>query len=254
MAIEWSVKRRLTYLAIIIALALVALAATYVRYKPAPTCQDLKLNQGELGVDCGGPCPQVCSFEVRALRALWSRVFEVTPGRYDVATLVRNPNPGYTARAAKYRIKVYDASNIQLATREGEFFLNPSESFFIYEPRLEVGNRVPARATFEIIDGPTWQRVAPEPIKLTAAYKSYTASPPLLTAEIHNDSLKSLRDVTIVAILSDENENALAVSSTLVEGLEKGEEREVAFTWPEMLTVQPTFFEFYPHFDYALAR
>lgn len=248
----WSVKRRIIYLSIVLVFTLLVAGVFWYRTRPAPSCFDNKQNQDELDTDCGGPCARVCSFEVKPAKEVWSRLFEIDGGRYDEVTFIKNPNRRYAARQLSYRVKIFDANDVLITTKTGETFLNPGESFFIYNSRLDVGNREPRRAAFEITDGPIWQRVdvkLPEP-KVT--YKSFVNQPtPLLVARVENDSLQTLTDLQIVAVLSDEDQNALAVSSTLMEKLEPGESREVAFTWPKTLAAEPTSFNFYPHLDLA---
>lgn len=251
---DWSVKRRLTYLLVVLAVIILAGALVWFWQKPEPSCDDGKRNQGEYDVDCGGPCARVCAFEVRPVREVWSRIFQTDDNRYDQVTLLKNPNLGYIARQLHYRVRVFDASDVLLTTREGTAFLNPAEELFIYHGRLEVGERTPRRASFEIMDGPVWQRLSAELPSLRVTFRSFAADPPILTAEIVNDSLVTLTDVTVVAVLSDEEQNALAVSSTLVESLSRGERRELAFTWPKRLPIPPSFFDFYTHFDPARLR
>lgn len=252
---NWGVRGRLLYLTLVLAvLALVALGIWY-RTRPAPSCFDGKLNQGELETDCGGSCARVCPFETKPLKEVWSRIFAGAPGRYDVATFLKNPNPRHAARSFAYRLKLFDRAGILVTTQESEAFANPGESFFLYSPRLEVGNRLPERVVFEIVDGPVWQRLEPASLDLKIAFKSFTNTPsPLLLAEAENASLSDLRDIQVVTVLSDEEQNALAVSATLIDKLEKGRRQEISFTWPVSLPREPVFFDFYPHFDWALSR
>lgn len=252
MAIAWSVGRRLFYLGLVVLFFVVVGGIIWVGTRAAPSCTDNKQNQGELDVDCGGPCAQVCPFEVRPLTAVWSRIFDLGNGRYDVATFLKNPNRVHAARRLQYRVRLFDRAGILVTTREDEAFVNPGESLFLYNTRLDVGNRTPERVVFEITGGPVWQRVERAPLALGAKFKSFVNIPsPLLVANLENKSLSDLSDVQVVAVLSDEEENALAISSTLVEKLGRGEVREISFTWPKSLPVEPTFFDFYPHYDLA---
>ena len=130
---DWSVKRRLTYLLIVFAVIILAGILVWIWQRPEPSCEDGKRNQGEYDVDCGGPCARVCAFEVRPVREVWSRIFQVDDTRYDQVTLIKNPNSGYAARQLRYRVRVFDASDVLLTTREGTVFLNPQEEFFLFK-------------------------------------------------------------------------------------------------------------------------
>lgn len=247
---EWSVKRRLMYLGLVVLVIIALGGLVWWRVQPPPSCTDGKQNQNELGTDCGGVCTNVCPFEVKPLKEVWSRVFPIGPERFDAATLLRNPNPRHAARRFSYRLRILDGNGVLLTTQEGSAFANPGEDVFLYQNRLAVGKRVPARVIFEFTDEPVWQRINQTPPVLKLSYQSFTDAPtPLLVAEIENQSLVDLRDIQVVAVLSDEGGNALAISSTLVEQLDRGAKREVVFTWPTALAVPPTFFDFYPHLE-----
>lgn len=255
MAMGWSVKRRLTYLAIVLLTLLTCGAILWYSRLPEPSCSDGKKNQDELDIDCGGVCARVCPFEVKPVRELWSRLFQIDRNRYDQVTFIRNPNREFAARNLKYRVRIFDANDILVTTRTGEIYLNPGESLPLYHTRLELGNRTPRRAIFEITEQPVWQRRSAGEIDLKVTYKSFINEPaPALTAEVQNNSLNDLRDITVVGMLADEEENIIAVSSTLVEYLNKGEKKEIVFTWPRALPVEPTFRYFYPHFELPLAN
>lgn len=256
MALAWSAQRRLVYLLLVLTVLLVSVGVFWYTRQPAPTCSDGKLNQDELDVDCGGVCARVCPFEVKPVRELWSRIFKLEGGRYDEVTFVRNPNREFAARNFGYRVRIFDENDVLLTTRIGTAYLNPGESLPLFHTRLEVGSRTPRRAVFEITDEPVWQRrSASEAPELKVNYKNFVNEPtPALTAEVVNDSLADLRDITVVGMLADEEGNVIAVSSTLIERLDKGEKKEIVFTWPRPLPVVPTFNYFYPHYELPLTN
>lgn len=252
---HWAVKQRLFYLLLVLAFFALIAGAVWYRVQPPPSCEDGKQNQNELDVDCGGSCARVCPFEVKPVREIWSRVFKIDENRYDTVTFLKNPNRIHAARQLGYRIKVFDSNDILITTKVGEAFLNPAESLYLYSSRLDTGNAVPRRVSFEVTEGPIWQRIENFPRLPRVTFKSFTNQPtPLLVAEVENDSLKTISDLQIIAVLSDEVENALAVSSTLIDQLAPAEKREIAFTWGKSLPVDPTFFNFYPHLDLSKVR
>lgn len=250
--IGWSTQRRLVYFSIISAL-LIGLGITFFLVaKPAPSCTDGKKNQDELGIDCGGGCSRVCPQEIKDLKVVWTRIFKVDDGRYDAATLIENPNRSHGVKELKYNTRVLDANNLLISIRAGNIFLNPGETYLVYDNRLTVGNRVPARANFIIDEAPVWQKVerATPPLKMVV--KTFTNTPtPQLVVAATNPTLQELSNITITALLSNKQQNALAVSSTLVEALPAESTQEIFFTWPQPLAEDPVFFDFYPHFDVA---
>lgn len=247
---SWRVKRRLIYFFIFLAAVSAVVLFFYLAYRPAPSCFDGKQNQDELGVDCGGVCAKVCSFEVRDLKIIWARVFKTAPDRYDVASLVENPNLRHAVGVFKYNFKIFDEDNLLVYVRSGETFLNPAEQFVIFESRLDLGKRLPARATMEMAEPPLWQKVDRKTPKLIFSTRLFSNEPaPRLLATVANPTLINLRDVTVAALLSGGEGNALAVSSTLVEELPAGGSAELVFTWPRPLAAAPAAFDYFPHFD-----
>ena len=55
---------------------------------------------------------------------------------------------------------------------------------------------------------------------------------PLLTVNVTNSSVKELRNIQFVAIVSDPAGNAFAASQTALPILLPGERQEIVFTWP----------------------
>lgn len=248
----WSIRRRLLYLLSLV-LAIAALGASgYWVWKPAPSCFDGRQNQDETGVDCGGACAAVCPAEIRPLKEVWTTVLESNTGVYDAASFVINPNRSYLARRATFAVRVFDAADSLITTHEGEVFLNPAEQLVVLVPRLEVGQRVPARATLEFAAPPVWQKVTVDRPPLAIRSYQLTLEPtPRLTAVVANESLHNLTDITVAALLSDAEQNAVAVSSTLVDALAPGATKELVFTWSKAFAREVVLFDFYPHVDYS---
>ena len=78
--------------------------------------------------------------------------------------------------------------------------------------------------------------------------------PPLLKAEVTNKSSTHLSNISVVVTVLDKDLNLLAVSSTLVESLEVGETREVAFSWPEAFSGERVREELYPRLSSSLTE
>ena len=248
--LTWSARRRAAYF-LLAAAVLVALGvALYWYTKPAPSCLDGKQNGNELGPDCGGDCPQVCPREIQPVRVIWSRVFRVAADKYDVAALLENPNRSHGVKILPYVVRVLDADGILVTLRPGRTYLNPEERIIVFESRLGVGQRVPARAILELPEPPVWRKMTETRPELTVTSRGFNNQPwPRLVGSITNQSLQPLTEILVAAVLADPEGNALAVSSTLVERLEAGESRELVYTWPEPFGEEPTTIEFYPHFD-----
>jgi hypothetical protein len=249
--LSWSVRRRLIYLAIALIVVAIAVVATFIALQKPPSCSDGKQNQDELGVDCGGSCPGVCITEITPLKILWYRLFDLGPGKYDVAALVKNPNLKHGATEIKYIFRLWDKDNLLINSKTGTAFANPKEDLIIFASRVDVGKKIPVRISFELEDSPLWQKIDRVPPQLIFSNKRFANEPtPRLVATVKNDSITTLSGVEVYAILSDADQNAVAVSSTFLEELPGGESREVSFTWPSPFQKDVSFIDLATHFDW----
>lgn len=236
-----------------IALCVVAITAlaAFIYFQQPPSCSDGKKNGDEVGVDCGGACAKVCAVEITPLKVLWYRLFDLGPGKYDVAALVKNPNPKHGATDIKYIFRLWDGNNLLINSKTGTAFANPKEDLLIFASRVDVGKKIPVRVSFELDDSPLWQKIDRTPPQLTFSNKRFENEPiPRLVATMKNDTITTVNGIDIYAILSDIDQNAVAVSSTFVEELPAGESREVSFTWPAPLLKEISFIDLAAHFDW----
>lgn len=249
--LSWSVRRRLIYLAIALCVVAIVVLATFIIFQKPPSCSDGKRNQDEVGVDCGGSCSKVCAAEIVPLKILWSRLFDLGPGKYDAAALVKNPNLKHAAGKINYIFRFWDENNLLINSQSGTAYANPKEDLVIFASRVDVGKKVPARVSFELVGTPVWEKIGQTPPELTFSNKRFANEPfPHLVATIRNDSIISINGVDVYAILSDSNQNALAVSSTYIDELPASESREVSFTWPSPFKDGISFIDLASHFDW----
>lgn len=198
-----------------------------------PTCSDGKKNGDETGVDCGGSCQILCSFEAIDPIVVWSRAFKVTPHIYSAVAYVENPNLNSQA-AVSYQFKLYDKDNTLIVTRANKAFLPKNKVFAIFEPNIDTGGRTPVRVSFQFTEKFSWTRVlAPTP-ELVVTQKILTAEDtrPRLDARIENRSRVPQKNIETVAIVYDDKENAIGASRTVIDSLEVGQSADAVFTWP----------------------
>ncbi len=205
--------------------------------KPA-TCNDRKQNGDEHGVDCGGSCQLMCTFEVDQLSVLWSRSFKVVPGRYNAVAYVENKNENTVVQKIKYRFRFADANNVYIGKREGETYIPPAGKFAIFEPAIDMGNSVPVYTTFEFTEVPVWVKAPKEKIdEINVLVYDVSlegeSGRPSLSAKVKNDSYFIIPDLNLVVILYDNEGNAINVSRTFLDTLKSGESAQVDFTWLE---------------------
>jgi len=235
----WAFRRQVFYLAIFIVFVLAfGFLIIYPHLNKAPTCVDNKQNGDETGIDCGGSCPKACIFEVDEISILWSRIFKVVDGRYNAIAYLENHNKNTAINKISYRFRFADKNNVYIGKREGVTYVPPSGKFAVFEPAIDIGNSIPVYTSFEFTENPIWIQVPQDKIDQLKVLVSDMKLEnddisPRFSATVRNNSLFQIPEVNIIAILYDEEGNAVNGSRTYIDVLFGEESREVVFTWPE---------------------
>lgn len=233
--LAWSTKRKLLYFGIFSAFVflIVVFPIAFLSYD-RPTCFDGNKNGDEVGVDCGGSCQLLCSFEAIAPNILWSRSFKVAPNLYSATAYVENSNISSEAVNVPYVFKLYDKQNTLIAERAGTAYIPKYRAFGIFEPNIATNGAVPARTTFEFTQAPTWNKddTIPPEIVVREKVLSNEEIRPRVDASMENRSTRELKRIEVVAIVYDGKDNAIGASRTYVDSLKSNEAADLVFTWP----------------------
>jgi len=200
-----------------------------------PTCSDNTQNQGEKGVDCGGPCDVLCQSQVTDLNILWSRSFKVVDGIYNAVAYIENPNFEGGIKSLPYTFKLRDKENIIVAERLGNVFVPPGEVVAVFEPSIKTGKRVSHLTTFSIDEERhMWEKMESyeNPLKVMNIKRKLYGSSPKLEAEIKNTSIEEVSDISVTVTIFNKENNAIGVSETYVSSLAGGNSTSIVFTWP----------------------
>src|SRR3989344_1220537 len=251
----WALQRQLFYVGILAVFFIIfGFLIIYPKLNRPPTCMDNKQNGIETGVDCGGSCTNACRAEVEDISVLWSRSFEVVPGRYNAVAYIVNHNKFAAVDKISYRFRFADKDNVYLGKRDGSTIIPPGGNFAIFEGAVDMGQSVPVYTTFEFIEAPHWIQVAPEKLihlkVLVSDIKlENETSAPYLSATIKNYSLFDTPEGNVVAILYDAYHNAVSVSSTYLDKLAGEESQNLNFTWPQAFNYQIVTKEIIPMYN-----
>lgn len=235
----WAFKRQFFYLIVLILFfGVFGFFIISPDLNKAPSCTDGKQNGNETGVDIGGSCLNADPALVDPISVLWARAFRVIPGRYNAVAYIENHNRNVAVDKINYRFRFADANNIYIGKRDGSTYIPPSGSFAIFEPGINIGNSIPVYTTFEFTQVPQWVSVSQEKINQLKVLISdinliNPDTSPTLSAVIKNNSLFTIPEVDVVAILYDENHNAVSSSRTFLDQLAPEEIKDINFTWPE---------------------
>lgn len=243
-SMTWASKRQFKYaLGFFGVLILIIFLFVYPYIFKKPTCSDGKQNSTETGIDCGGTCSLMCDTEVSDPVVLWSRAFPVVGSNYNLVAYIENRNKNSGVMSVSYEFRVYDANNTLLGRRQGKTFIPPNQRFAIFEPRFDAGEIELKSVTFEFISSLVWVKKPPTlqilPIRVKDIVFDDNPDTPNLSAIISNESIYDLPEFDVIAILYDQENNAINASKTHKDGLLSGDKLPVAFTWPEKLSSLP---------------
>ena len=245
--LTWSARRQLLYYTVAAVAAAIILYAGYrALFEAPPSCFDHQQNEGERGVDCGGPCSLVCTPDTKPLAVLWSRVFEASPGYYTAAAYVQSNNLSAGAKGVPYSFQLFDDKNSLVVEKDGIVDIPPVEVMPIIETNIPVGTRQVARALFAFGATPVWQTTSVPSLRVSDENLSPDGTQ--LSATLNNDTLYDAGKVTVVAVLFDSQGTAQAASKSVVDSPKKSS-HPVVFTWPRgvagvaraEITVLPSF-------------
>ena len=241
---SWASRRQFKYFSVfILVIAIIVFILIYPYISKKPTCFDSKKNGVETGIDCGGTCSLVCDTEVSDPVILWSRAFPVVGSNYNLVAYIENRNKNSGVMSASYEFRAYDANNTLLGRRQGTTFIPPNQRFAILEPRFDAGEIALKSVTFEFLSALVWVKKPPTlqtlPIRVKDIVFDDNPDTPNLSAVISNESIYDLPEFDVIAILYDQENNAINASKTHKDGLSSGNKLPVVFTWPEKLLSLP---------------
>jgi len=253
--ISWASKRKFIYFAgLAILIGVFAGVPLFLYLNQPPTCTDGKQNGDELGIDCGGICPELCAEQMGNLLTHWSRSFEVSDGVYDTIAFIENPNINAGLSELIYKFKLYDDNNILVEEKFGKTFVNPKEQLIIFESGIHTGQRIPKRTFIELLEDYTWTSPKIEKpdipvVSVRNQRMENLETKPRLRASIENNSLFPVYNVEVIAVLFDIDDNAIAVSSTIVDMIPQYDSVDITLTWKEPLNTLPVKIDVLPRIN-----
>jgi hypothetical protein len=233
---SWARGRQFLIIAIVVAVLAAILAVTLIAtLYQAPSCMDNKQNQGEEGIDCGGPCSHLCSATVTAIKtSKFTRQLAPVSGRTDVISYIDNPNPNAAAKGVRFTITLYGPDNIVVASKEGTVDLPPNSTVPVFVPNFYSGFQTVSHAFMELDQSSFyWYRYTDtRPVLSTsAAVFSGTDAAPRYTSNISNPTAFSLFRVPVIATVFDTDNNAIAASATVLTEIPPMGSAPAVFTW-----------------------
>ena len=224
------IKIALVYILI---LAIISTGIFLIISSKGPSCNDKIQNQGEEGVDCGGPCPP-CPWQLqKPVEVIFVKAFSTQENYVDLVAKIRNPNKEFGIKSFDYIFKLYDLDNNLIATKEGTSYLLPQKTKYIISQRNLVNSKI-SRIDFEI-KNVQWQQLSEyqEPefliknINLDQDEKGAR-----LSGNLENRSSYNFAEVDIYAVLKNKNSEIVAVSKHKLYTVLSQELRYFELNWP----------------------
>lgn len=250
---KWANRRKRRIVATILLIFFFAVAGVVYTlfFSQDPNCFDGKHNGLESGTDCGGACDLVCPDDVRGMVVWWQRSFKVSRGVYNAVAYFENQNLQSGVQAVDYEFKLYNRDNELIGEPVvGTTFIEPNKRSAVFESGIETGDEEVYTTYFSVSPNQRWERTNRDftyglfQIKDPVLVNENVA--PKLSADIENRSLYNFIDVPVVAILYDEEDNAVAVSQTYVDVINQSKTEKAYFSWPEPFGKDISFIEVIP--------
>lgn len=232
--------RRIVIASVFLSFNTLLVLGVYFAFIKAPeTCVDLKQNQNEEGIDCGGVCADAC-FVVPVGRDIQVREVALVPGgedRYDVLARVFNPNENIGATSFQYTFELLDMSGAVITSRSGTGYVLPQEIKSLIELNMDT-SIMPARVTLQITDV-IWEQLSgyqEKPIVNIYQKRSNLVNDGFGYYEAYgllsNESSYDFRSVIVKIILRDASGKPLALNTHRMDTVRALESRDFKLVWP----------------------
>lgn len=222
----------------VIVAAGVIFAVYFLFLRPSPSCFDRVQNQGEQGVDCGGPCAAVCIPQALQKITLIGNVsaFLSSPGHYTLLAQVANANAAVAAPAVDYRFDLYNATGTLIGSVLGNSFMYANEVKYLLAANVAVSTPVDHAAL--VVQDPAWvpaatQGAVPQfqnPLPVTGS--TVTTSTITVDGRIVNGDLAAFTNILVVAVFRGADGTTLGASQTTIDRLAPNETRDFSVVYP----------------------
>jgi len=211
----------------------------YYFIQPAPSCFDKIQNQGEEGIDCGGPCSPCELVNIKEIEILWAKVLPGQNGFYDVAAQIKNPNQNYGSGQIPYHFELYDSQNNLVAQYSGSTFILPNQTKYLVQIKIKAsqvsGQVNKVNLSFGEIE---WQKLEdyqlPQLFIQEKEYHLLESQEPgfsQVRGILINKTNFDFAQVSLDVLLFDSFHQLLALNTTEVRTLLAGQERDFRTTW-----------------------
>ena len=249
---SWAARRRFFILLILgaVVAAFIAILSIATLYK-SPTCTDGVENQGEAGIDCGGPCSFLCAELQQPPTVLFTKAFtDSTTGRTVVVASIENKNNTSAAKNVPYHAILYGPNRTLIQSVAGTIDLPPGATATVFVPNIISGKQTVVSA-FLNIDAISinWFTMTVDPRIVPGVSNTIqggTTDAPRIEAILANGSTATLTNVKTVVLVRDSSREVIAASQTIVPVIHPQGTASAIFTWNSAFQGMPASIEIVP--------
>ncbi|MHB8710646.1 MAG: hypothetical protein ACYC6X_03820 [Minisyncoccota bacterium] len=248
---SWAARRRLIILLILgVIVAAILTIIFFMLFYKAPSCVDGIQNQGEDGIDCGGPCPFLCTALEQSPTVLFTKALTNSAGRTDVVASIENKNTDAAAKDVPYTVTLYGADQTIIQEVSGTLDLPPAATETVFIPGVVSGKQTVASAFLNIApSAPRWFTMTTDPRVVpivSNTTQSGSAKALRIDATLTNGSVAVLTDVQVIVLVRDAHDDVIAASQTVVPTIPAQGTATATFTWNSAFSTAPTSIEVDP--------
>ncbi len=218
---------------------LIFLAAYLIWFKPTPTCGDNRQNQGETGVDCGGPC-EPC--EIKTLSLIEVSFTKYFPAGEKTILLaeIKNSNSDYGADRFNFYFDVYADTGEKIKRIDGKSFIYAGEIKYLFET-TEIDYAKIGKTELTIAD-PQWKSaekfLKPQiQVRDVKTDKDKENSRVFVSGIIKNNNAFLLRNAKILGVFANPENIQISASKTELENIGAFEEKRFKIVLPANISL-----------------
>ena len=232
-----------------VVVAFLAILSMTVFYK-APSCSDGAQNQGEAGVDCGGPCAYLCTEQQRPPTVLFTKAISSGTGRTDIIASIENVNATAAAKNVPYTVSLFGDHQALIQNVTGTIDLPPSATVPAFVLGISSGNQKVVRAFLSIDSSAVqWFTMTSDPrVKPVVSNTTLggTADAPRIDAVLSNPSSTNMTNVQAVVLVHDAQGEVMSASQTIMPTIPAQGQATATFTWNSAFSGVPAQIEVIP--------
>ncbi len=194
----------------------------YLIFRPAPSCFDNIQNEGETGVDCGGPCAP-CTFNLAPLQVIGQvKILPLDSSGISLLAQIQNSNSGFGALTFDYVFTVYNNKGIEVASSSGGSYIYPGKTKYILVPNIQVVSVNNLGYAELALSNPNWQpadNFKNFSVQIQSQKTATTTLGAKVSGYLFNNSGFLINQADVLAVFYDTSGLVVGVSQTEINNL-----------------------------------